>query len=139
MRLQKRDFVATGLVAASVLIYLLWLFDAVPSGLSDVRTVGAVILALGFAASAIAVVPTFDQLLHGNKAYVAITSLLGLTALVAGVVMLVGTSELALAIVIVAMVMMWLIATIHHSLLARASQPQPTQEVARTERPKVST
>jgi hypothetical protein len=138
MNLQKRDALATGLVAVAVVIYLLWLFDAVPSGMSDVRATGAVILALGFAASAIAVVPTFDQLLHGNKAYLAVTSLLGLVALVAGVVMLVGTSEPALAVVMIAMVAMWLIATFHHSRLAKTTLPVAAGQVRETGRPRAT-
>ncbi|HEY5117600.1 MAG TPA: hypothetical protein VIJ00_18910 [Nakamurella sp.] len=138
MNLQKRDIAATGLVAAAVVIYLLWLLDAVPSGMSDVRATGAVILALGFAASATAVVPTFGQLLHGNRAYLAVTSLLGLVALIAGVVMLVGTSEPALAVVMVAMVTMWLIATIHHSRLAKTTPPASADQVRETGRPKAT-
>jgi len=134
MNLQKRDIAATSLVAAAVVIYLLWLLDAMPSGVSDVRATGAVILALGFAASAIAVVPTFGQLLGGNKAYLAVTSLLGLVALIAGVVLLVGTSEPALAVVMVAMVTMWLIATIHHSRLAKTTSPMSADQLRGTGR-----
>ena len=137
MKLQKRDLVATGLVATAGVIYLLWLLDSVPTAMSDVRTTGAVILALGFAASATAVVPTFDQLLRGNRVYLAVTSLLGLVALIAGLVMLVEASESALAVVMVAMVAMWLIATIHHSLQAQTTSPKPAQRVVEPERPRV--
>ena len=138
MNLQKRDFVASGLVAAAGLIYLLWLLDSVPSGMTDVRTTGAVILALGFAASATAVVPTFGQLLHGNKAYLVVTSLLGLVALIAGVVMLFGSSQTALAVVMVGMISMWLIATIHHSLLAKTPTPPSAVPVGETGRPRTT-
>ena len=138
MKLQNRDLVATGLVAAAGAIYLLWLLDAVPTGMSGVRVTGAVILALGFAASATAVMPTFDQLLHGNRIYLAVTSLLGLVALVAGVVMLVGPSQTAMAVVMVAMFGMWIIATIHHSLLAKTTSPLEADQVGDTERPKVT-
>ncbi len=119
MNLQKRDLVATGLVAAAGVIYLLWLLDAMPAAMSGIRVTGAVILALGFVASAIAVVPTFGQLLDGNRVYLAVTSLIGLVALIAGVVLLLGSSQTALAVVMLAMITLWLIATIHHSLLAR--------------------
>jgi hypothetical protein len=129
MNLQKRDLVATGLVAAAGVIYLLWLLDSLPTAMSSVRAVGAVILALGFAASATAVVPTFDQLLHGNKVYLAATSLLGLVALIAGVVMLVNLSDVSLAVVMAAMIAMWLIATIHHSLLAHTTPTLKPDEV----------
>jgi hypothetical protein len=53
------------------------------------------VLALGFAASASAVVPTFSQLLHGSKTYLSITSLIGLAALAAGVQMLITASGAA--------------------------------------------
>ena len=138
MTLQKRDLVATGLVATAGVIYLLWLLDSVPSAMSDVRVTGAVILALGFVASATAVVPTFGQLLDGNKAYLALTSMLGLVALIAGVVMLAESSQTALAVVMVAMFAMWLIATINHSLLAKTAGPEIAQQAGKGERPKVT-
>ncbi len=138
MTLQKRDLVATGLVAAAGVIYLLWLLDTVPTAMSSVRVAGAVILALGFAASATAVVPTFGQLLHGNRVYLAVTSLLGFVALIAGVVMLVGSSQNALTVVMVAMVAMWLIATIHHSLLAKSTVLESGQRAGEAQRPKVT-
>lgn len=137
MNLQKRDLVATGFVAVAGVLYLLWLLDAVPTSMSSVRTTGAIILALGFAASATAVVPTFGQLLHGSKVYMAGTSLLGLVALVAGIVMLVGESETALAILMVAMVVLWAIATTHHSRLARVTSLEPAHLGSGAERPKV--
>ena len=87
------------------------------------RATGIVILALGFAASATAVVPGFGQLLHGNKIYMTVTSLIGLIALIGGVLMLVAESDAGLAVVMGAMVVLWLIATIHHSLLAKTAPP----------------
>ena len=89
------------------------------------RATGLIILALGFAASPSAVVPSFAQLLHGNKIYVTVTSLIGLVAAIAGVLMLVAESDAGLAVVMAAMVVMWLIATIHHSLLAKTAPPTP--------------
>ena len=74
MRFPRRDVIATGLVAIAGVIYLLWAIDFSVPGMSGTRASGIVILACGFAASASAVVPTFDQLLHGNKAYLAVTS-----------------------------------------------------------------
>lgn len=96
-RLAKKDVIATALVGAAVVLYLLWLADAAPPGLSDVRVTGLATLALGFAASAAADVPGFDPLMHGNKVYLAATSVLGLVALIAGVVMLASSNEAALA------------------------------------------
>jgi len=78
MHLPERDIIATGLVAVAGLFYLLWAIDSALPGMSSTRATGVAVLALGFTASASAVVPGFDQLLHGNKAYLVITSLRGL-------------------------------------------------------------
>jgi hypothetical protein len=93
--------------------------------MSSTRATGVAVLALGIAASASAVVPTFGQLLHGSKTYLVITSLIGLAAAAAGVQMLISASGTSLAVVMAAMAALWLIATIHHSLTARTRLPQP--------------
>jgi hypothetical protein len=118
MSLPKRDVIATVLVVASVVLYGLWLVDAAPPGLHSIRATGIVILGLGFVASASAVVPGFEQLMHGNKAYVAVTATIGLVAFVAGLQMLIAQSETALGILVLAMVALWAIATVHHTVLA---------------------
>ncbi len=87
--LPKRDVIATALVAVAGLLYLLWAMDSALPSMSSTRATGVAILALGFAASASAVVPGFHQLLHGNKTYLVITSLIGAAAFAAGVQMLV--------------------------------------------------
>lgn len=127
MRLSNRDVVATLLVAAAGLVYMLWVVGSAPFSMSSVRAIGIVVLALGFLASATAVVPTFSQLLHGNKAYLAVTSTLGVIAAVAGVQMLVTASEVSLAVVMVAMITMWLLATAHHRLSATTAHPAPAR------------
>ena len=121
MRLPKRDIVASCAVAVAVALYLLWLADTTLPGMSSTRVTGAAILVLGFVASASAVVPGFEQLMHGNKAYMAVTSVLGLGALVAGVVMLWSASTAALAVLTGLLVVLWAISTTHHVLLARAA------------------
>ena len=127
MYLPKRDVIATGLVAVAGLLYLLWAIDSALPGMGSTRATGMAVLALGFAASASAVVPGFDQLLHGSKAYLVLTSLIGLAALAAGVQMLIAASGAGLTVVMAAMAVLWLIATIHHSLLAKTGQPpRPT-------------
>ena len=118
MHLPKRDMIATGLVAIAVVLYLLWAFDAAILGLDSTRSTGIVVLALGFAASASAVVPGFEALIHGNKAYLAVTGIIGLAAFVAGIVMLVAASDAALGVLIATMCVLWLIATVHHIQLA---------------------
>ena len=123
MHLPKRDIIATGLVAVAGLLYLLWAIDSALPGMSSTRATGVAVLVLGFAASASAVVPGFDQLLHGNNAYLAMTSLIGLAAAAAGVQMLITASGAGLTVVMAAMAVLWLIATIHHSLLAKTGRP----------------
>jgi hypothetical protein len=123
MRLPKQDIVATVLVAVAGLLYLLWAAGSAPLGLSGTRAIGLVVLGLGFAASASAVVPHFDELIHGNKAYLAVTSLIGVIALIAGVQMLLTASGAALGVLMAAMGTLWLIATIHHSRLAKHVAP----------------
>jgi hypothetical protein len=137
MRLPQRDVVATGLVALAGLLYLLWAADAAPAGLGSVRATGAVILLLGFAASASAVVPGFDALMHGNKLYVAVTAVIGLVAFGAGVVMLVSSSAVGLGVLMAAMGVLWLIATIHHWVLAGSSGSRPVTRMP-TQRPRAA-
>ena len=122
MRIPRRDVIATGLVAAAAVLYVLWLADLTLPGMSGTRAI--VILGLGFAASATAVVPGFDQLLHGNKAYLVASSLLGLVAFVAGVLMLWSAESATLAVLMVVMVTLWAVATTHHTLMARTG-PSP--------------
>ena len=123
MHLPKRDVIATGLVAVAGLFYLLWAIDSALPGMGSARATGVAVLALGFAASASAVVPNFDQLLHGSKMYLVATSLIGLAAVIAGVQMLITASGAGLSVVMAAMAVLWLIATGHHSLLAKTGLP----------------
>ncbi len=124
MHLPMRDIIATCLVGAAGVFYLLWAIGSTLPGMSSTRVTGVAVLALGFAASATAVVPTFGQLLHGSKTYLVLTSLIGLAALAAGVQMLVTASGAGLTATMAAMAVLWLIATIHHSLLAKTGLPQ---------------
>jgi hypothetical protein len=125
MRLPKRDRIATGLVLVAAALYLMWAVDAALPGLSATRATGLVVLGLGFAASASAVVPGFDELIHGSKTYLAVTSIIGLVAFGAGLLMLLEASELALGVLMVAMGVLWLIATIHHMVLAEPRVAPP--------------
>lgn len=122
MRLPKRDIIASSAVVVAVVLYALWLADATVLGMSSTRVTGLAVLVLGFAASAVAVVPSFDQLIHGNRLYLAATSVLGVAALVAGVVMLWTASGTALAWLMAALVALWAISTTHHVVLARAER-----------------
>ena len=118
MRLSTRDITASVLVGAAVLIYVCWTAGLEIPGMADVRATGAVLLALGFLASASAVVPTFVELLHGDRGYLIVSALIGTVAAVAGVHLLVTASEVSLAVLMVAMVVLWLMTTVHHRMLA---------------------
>jgi hypothetical protein len=121
MRVPRQDLIATGLVGGAVVLFLFWLADLTIADMGT-RGTGTVVLGLGFAASAVAVVPRFDQLLRGSKPYLAITSLLGLAALVAGVQVLVSSSGTGLTVLTATMVALWAIATTHHMELAKRTQ-----------------
>lgn len=138
MRLPKKDIIATGAVVGAVALYLLWVADATLPGMSSLRITTVAVLVLGFVASAVAVVPSFDQLLRGNKAYLAATSTLGLAALVAGAVALWSASSAALGLLMAALVVLWLVSTSHHAMLAqdRASAP-PEETVPAADRTRV--
>ncbi len=123
MRAPGRDIIATALVAVAGLIYVLWATGSTLPGLSGTRASGIVILALGFAASASAVVPGFEQLLHGNKVYLAVTMVIGVVALVGGVAMLIAASDTGLGVLMATMWVLWLTATIHHAVLAQSAAP----------------
>ncbi len=133
MQLSIRDVIATVLVAAAGALYVLRAVGSAVPGMSSARATGVAVLALGFAASASAVVPAFGQLIHGNKTYLVITSLLGLAAAAAAVQMLITASGTGLTVMMTAMAVLWLIATIHHGLLARTGLPQ--QPAGRGPRP----
>lgn len=120
MTLPRRDLLATVLVGVAGLVYVLWLAGVGPG----VRLVTGIVLAMGFAASAAAVVPGFTDLLHSSKTYLAITSALGLLALVAGVIALATGSTAMLATLVVTTVVLWALATLHHR--RKRSRPDAT-------------
>jgi hypothetical protein len=93
MRIPKRDIIATGLVVAAGFVYLLLVVDAAPPAIDGTRATGLVVLGRGFAASASAVGPDFDDLIHDNKVYLAVTSMIGPGAFGAGVQVLLSASE----------------------------------------------
>ena len=134
MSLPKRDIMATGLVAVAVALYLSWLLDATLPGMSDIRATGLVVLALGFAASAAAVVPGFNELLHGNRTYLAAATLLGLVAFAGGLALVLWASSSGLAVLAGAMVVLWAIATTRHVRLSKTRMaPAMTRSTAQRE------
>ena len=123
MRLNRTDVFATFAVGIGVAAYVLWLADVDVPVVDSARVVGAVVLGLGWLASAVAVVPSFDELLHSSRVYLAVTSLLGVTALLAGILVLVDGSETMLALLVSTTVAMWVLATARHTRAARQWVP----------------
>ena len=79
------------------------------------------VLVLGFVASASAVVPGFAALLAGSRAYLIGTSLVGLVALMSGVLTVVNGTGETLAILVAATVVMWAAATVRHASSSRVA------------------
>jgi hypothetical protein len=136
MYLPRRDSIATLFVAAALTAYTAWLVLADHPGASSIRVMAGVVLSLGVAASATAVVPGFEELLHSSRIYLVVASLVGLVASVAGIVALTGADTTMLAVLVATTFVMWVMATLRHVLLAVAlrgpadttSQSTPTAE-----------
>jgi len=126
MRLDWRDWVATLCVAAAVAVYGAWLIGAALTAPSEMNFVAGTVLGLGIVASAFAVVPGFERLLRGSKSYLVIASLIGLAALVAGMVALVNTSEVMLGVLVAATILLWALATTRHLRASRQALERQT-------------
>jgi hypothetical protein len=125
MRLTTRDRFATIVVAAGVLLAAGW-FARLPGLASlDIRVVTLAILALGLPASAAAVVPGFDDLIHGSKVYLVGTSLLGVAAFVAAVLTLQNATEWTLVALVALTVAMWALSTLRHAGMLETSRLRP--------------
>ncbi len=119
MSMPWRDRMATLLVAAAALIYGLWLTGPI-SGLTA-GAVAMLVLALGFIASASAVVPGFAMLIKGSKTYLVSASIGGLIALVCGVLTVTQATDQTLAVLVIATVALWAAATVRHVIAGRPS------------------
>jgi hypothetical protein len=107
-------------VGVAALMYSLWLAGIGVLGLG-VRGLGGVVLGLGVAASVTAVVYGVGAgLFQASRVYLGISSLIGLVALVAGVITLISASEPMLDVLVVATALLWLIATVRHVVVAGA-------------------
>ena len=134
MRLNRTDVFATFAVGVGVLVYLFWLDEPAVPGFRSARAVGALVLGLGWLASAVAVVPNVGELIHGSRIYLAVTSLLGVAALTSGVIVLVSADEAMLAVLVLTTAAMWLLATVRHTRAARrAEQAQESEPIVAEE------
>src|SRR5512132_3621678 len=116
MRLTWRDGIATLCVSAAAVLYAVWVSEKEVLGMSGVRAVGITILLLGLAASVTAVVfGVGEGLLHASKAYLAITSVVGLGALAAGILVLINESEAMLGALVASTAALWAVSTVRHA------------------------
>jgi formate/nitrite transporter FocA (FNT family) len=132
MRLTWRDGVATALVAAAVVLYGLWLSGVAMADVST-RLVALVVFGLGMAACIAnqrEMAEVFGATREGPRppmTYVVLATAAGVVILAAGIAAMVTATELMLAVLVAAMVVLWLAATSRHALGGwRASiRPRP--------------
>lgn len=123
MSLSWRDAIATALVAIGVVIYGAWVVGTEIPGFSEPVNIALAVLILGVSASISAVVPGFDELLHGSRPYLAIASALGLVAFGAGVwTIAAGGAATGLAVLVVATIVLWAMSTMRHVAMRRPRQ-----------------
>jgi hypothetical protein len=120
MRVTWRDGLATIAVAAATVLFLLWENGSAAQGLS-VRAVAVIVFALGWVGCvsdaphmASVYVPGPDRTVP--MSYSVAMSILGAVALVAGIVAIVGSSESAISVLVVAMLGLWAMATLRHAV-----------------------
>ncbi|HET9672703.1 MAG TPA: hypothetical protein VFQ40_07625 [Actinomycetota bacterium] len=128
MRLTWKDGLATVFMAAAVTLYALWLTDTAPVDLST-RALAGVLLGVGVAGCMTVGNRMTEVFGTGTSrsvplGYVVGASAAGGVALVAGVVALVAASEVAVAILVGAIVVLWVLSTIRHAFGAARVEKQ---------------
>jgi hypothetical protein len=120
MRLTWKDAVSTVFMAVIAGIYVAFLNSSSAWLISSARGTAAAVLVLGIVGGC-AMSATAELYQPGQaRAYVTFASVLGATALVAGVIALITASTVALAILVVATLALWLMATVRHAFTPRA-------------------
>jgi hypothetical protein len=114
MRIPPRDVLATVLVGLGVVVYIAWLAGYPLPALDGPAAIALAVLVVGVGASASAVVPGFADLMRGSRSYMAITSAIGLVALIGGAWAVYAKDALALAILVGCTIVLWAISTVRH-------------------------
>jgi hypothetical protein len=122
MRLTRKDVRATVFVVGAAVFYALWLTGTVAADMST-RVVAAIVFALGW----LGCTSDADQMkavfgVEGKRPpllYVVLASLVGGVALVAGTIAIIGSNEVMLATLVVAMAALWIAATVRHQIAGR--------------------
>ena len=124
MRLSWRDGLATVLVGCAVAVYGFWMTDGEVLGLTSIRAVTVVVLLLGMAGCTTA--RSFFEGIYGARGsvrppmpYVIGVSAIGIVGLGSALLALIGGSTPALTTLIIATILLWAMATVHHLLMSR--------------------
>ena len=127
MRLTWRDGLASLLVVAAAVLYVLWAAGALMPDVS-IRWMTVIAFALGMAACTAnqrELGEVYGAAREGPRPpglYVALATALGIVMLVTGILAFVLASEAMLATLVATMVALWLIATGRHALTGRRLQ-----------------
>ena len=130
MRLTWKDGLATVFVGLAVVLFVVWSAGAAVSGISGRGLVVAILL-LGIAGcyTARSQFETFYGV-NGTTlpplAYVVLVSVVGALATVAGIVAVIGGGTVAVTTLLLAMVVMWILATVRHQRRASADHSAAT-------------
>ena len=136
MRLTWKDGVATVFMAAIVVIYIAFLNSTTAWLISSARGTATAVLVLGMIGGCGMSTPAPQHKDARARAYTGIAGVLGTIALIAGVVALITASTVALAILVVATLTLWLVATVRH-IFTPAAAPgggRDTHEVIHSEK-----
>ena len=120
MRLTWKDAVSTVLMAAIVVIYVAFLNSTTAWLISSARGTAAAVLVLGIVGGCGMSAAAEQYQGKQARAYTSFACALGGTALVAGVIALITASTVALAILVVATLALWLVATARHAFIPPA-------------------
>jgi hypothetical protein len=130
MRLTWKDGLATVFVGLAVVLFVVWSAGAAVSGISGRGLVVAILL-LGIAGcyTARSQFETFygvNGTTRATLAYVVLVSVVGALATVAGIVAVIGGGTVAVTTLLLAMVVMWILATVRHQRRASADHSAAT-------------
>jgi hypothetical protein len=134
MSLSWKDGLATAFVGAAVVLYMLSHDGTTIAGLSGPRALTVAIFGLGIGGCDTA--KSHMQAVYGVGGgprppllYVVLVSALGGVTLVAGIVAIAGGGDAALATLTAAMVALWALATIRHSMSRMTHEPEESSHL----------
>jgi hypothetical protein len=121
MRLTWKDGVSTVFMAAIVVIYIAFVNSTTAWLISSARGTATAVLVLGMIGGCGMSTAAQQYQAVQARPYAGFTSVVGTTALIAGVVALITASTVALAILVVATLTLWLVATARHAFTPAAA------------------